>query len=384
MEAFDHAKLDALMDEHEIDVVLATSPHNVQYLLGGYRFFFFQHFNAIGVSRYLQCLGYHRDGDGSFYIGNPMEAWQQEYEELWVQRAENVSWTAAETGETAARLIRDLGAAAGTVGVERSFLPDDAREALERGLPDARFVEVLPVLEELRAVKRPDELAVLRRAAESIVDSMLAVVASAEEGETTAELAERLRLEEAMRGLSFEYCAVSAGRSANRAPSPARWREGDVLSLDSGGSLRGYIGDLARMACMGEPTSLMQELLAEIDAVQLAGRGAIRAGSTGRDVYDAAHACQAGCAHGRGMAFVAHGMGLVSHEAPRLSDAAGVPYPATHRDRPLEAGMVLSLETQLYDDRVGFVKLEDTVAVTASGCKGFGDGGRGWNKPAGA
>ena len=46
--------------------------------------------------------------------------------------------------------------------------------------------------------------------------------------------------------------------------------------------------------------------------------------------------------------------------------------------------MVLSLETQLYDDRVGFVKLEDTVAVTESGCEAFGDAGRGWNVPANA
>jgi Xaa-Pro aminopeptidase len=370
------------MDENDIDVILATSPQNVQYLLGGYRFFFFEGFDAIGLSRYLPCLGYRRHGDGSFYIGNPMEAWQQDYEELWVRRIENVSWTTTETARIAAHLLRSVGAATGTVGVERSFLPDDAREVLERALPEARFVEALPVLEELRAVKRPDELELLRRAASSIVESMLAVIDGAEPGEPTAAIAERLRREETTRGLSFEYCAVSAGRSPNRAPSPAPWNEGDVLSLDSGGSLHGYIGDLARMACMGEPTSLMQELLAEIDAVQVAAREAIRAGSTGREMYEAADASRADCPHGSEITFVGHGMGLVSHEAPRLSETAGPPYPATHRDRRLEPGMVLSLETQLYDDRVGFVKLEDTVVVTESGCEAFGDAGRGWNVPA--
>ncbi len=41
------------MDEAGLDVLIATSRHNVQYLLGGYRFFFFDVMEAIGTSRYL-------------------------------------------------------------------------------------------------------------------------------------------------------------------------------------------------------------------------------------------------------------------------------------------------------------------------------------------
>ena len=41
-----------------IDVLLATSKHNVQYLLGGYRSFFFDYMDAIGVSRYLPVFVY--------------------------------------------------------------------------------------------------------------------------------------------------------------------------------------------------------------------------------------------------------------------------------------------------------------------------------------
>jgi hypothetical protein len=39
---FDTARLDRLMDEAGIDVLLVTSKHNVQYLLGGHRAFFFE------------------------------------------------------------------------------------------------------------------------------------------------------------------------------------------------------------------------------------------------------------------------------------------------------------------------------------------------------
>jgi Xaa-Pro aminopeptidase len=108
----------------------------------------------------------------------------------------------------------------------------------------------------------------------------------------------------------------------------------------------------------------------------------VRAGARGGDVYAAAEPALAASPHGKDMHFVAHGMGMVSHEAPRLTDAGPVPYPADDADLPLEAGMVLSVETTLPHAR-GFIKLEDTVAVTQTRAEGFGDRGRGWN-PGGA
>jgi Xaa-Pro aminopeptidase len=67
---FDSARLDALLDDAGIDVLIATSKHNVQYLLGGYRFFFFDYMDAIGMSRYLPIFVYHKGkAENSAYIG---------------------------------------------------------------------------------------------------------------------------------------------------------------------------------------------------------------------------------------------------------------------------------------------------------------------------
>ena len=55
---FDAARLDKLMDEAGIDVLIATSKHNVQYLLGGHRAFFFDYMDAMGLCRYLPVLVY--------------------------------------------------------------------------------------------------------------------------------------------------------------------------------------------------------------------------------------------------------------------------------------------------------------------------------------
>ncbi len=377
---FDRARLDRLMEEAGIDLVLATTKHCAQYLLGGYKFFFFAEMDAIGLSRYMPAVGYPRGRpELAFYIGNPMEVWQQEHEPPWTPQVRNSAWTTEAVAEEAARFISAAGLERGTIAVEMPFLPADSFARLGRLLAAASIVDAVPLLQELRAVKRPDELALIRDASDAIVASMLSTIAQAGPGVTTARLEEILRLEEIRRGLAFDYLLVAAGPSLNRAPSAQTWDRGASLSLDSGGNKRGYIGDLARMAVMGRPSDQMIELLQEVDAVQMAARRPVRAGALGGEIYESAER-ELGRLDDRAcMVFEAHGMGLVSHEAPHLTGSGNVPYPGTHALRPLESGMVLSLETTMRHPQVGYVKLEDTVVVTDTGCEGYGDSARGWN-----
>jgi Xaa-Pro aminopeptidase len=154
-----------------------------------------------------------------------------------------------------------------------------------------------------------------------------------------------------------------------------------VLSLDSGGNFHGYIGDICRMAIHGEPDAELADLLGEIETIQRAAFDALRPGATGRDVYAAAEPLVAKSRHHNHMDFLAHGMGLVSHEAPRLTErGVAVPYAPEHKDKPLEAGMVVSVETTLLHPTRGFIKLEDTVVVTAVGHEVYAEGARGWNR----
>jgi Xaa-Pro aminopeptidase len=134
------------------------------------------------------------------------------------------------------------------------------------------------------------------------------------------------------------------------------------------------------MAIMGEPDGELEDLLAEVREVQDSVRRVVRAGVRGGDVFAAGQTAVASSRSSQWLTFVAHGMGLVSHEAPRLTARGPIPYPADDADAALEAGMVLSVETTLAHPRRGFIKLEDTVAVTSDGSEGFGDTGRGWNR----
>ena len=377
---FDAARLDGLLDEAGIDAAVISSKHNIQYLFGGYRFFFFDHFDAIGVSRYLPMLIYVKGRpDQSTYIGHGMETYEKELGKFWTPTFQRSS-TSFDSAQLAADHLATLGAKVKRVGVERAFLPADAAELMARELPGVAFVEAHMPLERLRARKTREELDLLSAASELVVDSMLAVIASHGPGATKAELVEALRREEVNRGLTFEYCLITAGTSLNRAPSDQVWGAGDILSLDSGGNYKGYIGDLCRMAIQGEPDSELEDLLGEVDAIQMAARKPVRSGVNGAEIYASAGDVLGRSPRANSIEFVAHGMGLISHEAPRLTDSGPIPYPAYDADLPLQKGMVLSIETTILHPRRGFIKLEDTVVVTESGCEGFGDRGHGWNR----
>ncbi len=380
---FDAEKLDALMERAGIDVLLVSSKHNIPYLMGGaYRFFFFSHFDAIGLSRYLPILVYVRGRpDDAAYVGNPMEGYERELGRIWAPEFIR-AWGSEGAMAAAVARLKALGRANAVIGVERAFMPADAEAVLRRDLPGAQIADATVILERLRAVKSAQELEWLRKASEGVVESMLAAIAQHGPGSTKAEIVETLRREEVSRGLTFEYCLITAGTSLNRAPSDQVWREGDPMSVDSGGNYKGYIGDLCRMAILGEPDAELEDLLSEIEEIQMAARRPIRAGAPGREIFASAGEVLRHSPNGNLLDFVAHGMGLISHEAPRLTDTAPVPYPADDADAPLEAGMVLSIETTLPHPRRGYIKIEDTVVVTTDGWEAFGDGGRGWNRGA--
>jgi Xaa-Pro aminopeptidase len=378
---FDTARLDRLMEEAGIDVLLATSKHNVQYLTGGHRAFFFDYMDAMGLSRYLPVLVYPKGApDKAAFFGHRLEGFQTQNEPLWVAEVQTNSSGSIDVMQKAIAHIRNSGVPARRIGAEMAFLPVDSGAALRAAFTDSEMIDALFVLERLRAVKSSDELAQLKIASEAVIESMMAVIAKHGPGATKRELTEALRREETNRGLTFEYCLITAGTSLNRAPSEQRWDRGDILSLDSGGNYHGYIGDLCRMAIQGEPDAELEEMLGEIETIQRAAMKPIRAGLMGAEVYAAADPLVRASKQHNHMHFLAHGMGLVSHEAPRLTASGPVPYDAYDATRPLETGMVVSVETTLAHPKRGFIKLEDTVVVTDEGFDIYGEGARGWNR----
>jgi Xaa-Pro aminopeptidase len=377
---FDTKKLDELLDQAGIDVLIATSKHNVGYLLGGYRFFFFETMDPIGLSRYQPVFVYARgQAERSVYIGNRLEIFEKQLNRFWTSVAETSWMTSVDAMQSAVSHIVKMGVPTARIGVEMPFIPLDAAQVLQSAFAGSKLIDATVPLERLRARKTPAELALLKEASERVVAAMQATFAAARPGMTKHDVVAQLRREETNRGLNFEYCLISAGTSLNRAPSDQILAAGDIMSLDSGANYHGYIGDLCRMGMVGEPDAELKDLLAAVEAVQQAARKPIKAGARGGDIYAAAEAAMSGSSLLPHFDFLAHGMGLVSHEAPHLTGKGVVPYPATDENRALESNMVISIETAILHPKRGFIKLEDTVVVTDSGWEGYGDSGRDWN-----
>jgi len=107
---FDHARLDRLMDEAGIDVVLATSKHNVQYLLGGHRANFFDYMDARGVTRYLPVFVYPKGRpEKAAYIGHRLESFQHQVKPLWAPETQTNTAGSVDAMQKAVDYIRKTG-----------------------------------------------------------------------------------------------------------------------------------------------------------------------------------------------------------------------------------------------------------------------------------
>lgn len=371
MYPFDAKKLDRLMQDAGLDLLLACTRHNVRYLTGGYYYHFHAHATRMAQTQYLPFVGLPRGRmESAFFVCRAEEREQVEAAAPWIINQYEAIRGTLPAAERAVQAISTLGLESGAIGVELPFLPADAYLALQRGLPQARLVDATPVLDELRAIKTPAELALLRNVYDRVAEAIQAAFAAGRPGITTAEIAGCAEREIARRDMRFLYALVCAGPGTLRVPSSVRWERGQILHIDAGGEVGDYLADICRMGCLGEPSGLARELHGACIEVQGRVRQRVRPGIPCRELLLDGERAVREHRFGAFGRFVVHGIGMVSHEQPQFSATS---------TRPLEAGMVLSIETDFIHPEVGHVKIEDAVAVTEGGCEGLGDLGREWH-----
>ena len=370
MTPFDRAKLQHLMDEAGMDLLLASSRHNVRYLTGGYVYHFHERGQRMGSTQYLAFVGVPRGRVGdAFYIGASGEKMGLEVLPLWIGQRNLDAGDVASSAAAAAMMAKSHGAAGGTIGVEMPFLPATALRALQTGLPGVTFVDATDLLHELRAIKTDAEIAILREVSDRVATAIQAGFRSGHDGVPTRELAATVEREMGAHGVTFLWAFTNAGPGYLRAPSETRWERGRMLHLDCGGEEQDYLADICRMGALGEPSALGRELTGACLEIQGVVRRQLRAGMSYGDVNAAAEDALQSSSHASVGRIVAHGIGMVSHEQPMINR----PEQAA---RTLQNGHILSLETEFLHPEVGHVKIEDTIAITPQGAQGLGDIGR--------
>ena len=252
------------------------------------------------------------------------------------------------------------------VGVEAGFVSVATWRDLVEAAPGVELVPIEGWVEADRATKEPSEIERIAAAC-AVADRALAtLLPEIRPGRTERELA--LRLEWLIRtdgagSLAFEIACLAGPEAAlpHGSPGYRPVTTGAVLLFDFGAQVAGYRSDMTRTLFIGEPSArdlAVYELVARAQAAALdAVRAAAKAGDapTGWAIDAAARSVIEAAGHGEHFGHgTGHGIGLATHEEPRLS--------RTVPERSLPAPTVFSVEPGVYLVGETGVRIEDLVA----------------------
>ncbi len=276
--------------------------------------------------------------------------------------------------------VQSLGLDGKRIGVEPRQMRLLEFRHVKSGAPEADFPDASDVVSSLRVRKDADEIAAMRKAVKAAQSALEATIPLIKVGMTEKEIAGELVVNLLRGGSQSEmpFAPIVSGgpNSANphAMPSDRKIRPGDLLVVDWGATVDGYISDLTRTFAVGDPSGRalrtgvddecrkIHRLVQEANA---AGRAAGRPGvpcaavdKAARDVIEKA---------GYGKYFThrtGHGIGMEGHEDP---------YMRGDNMQILEPGMVYTVEPGIYLPERNGVRIEDNVVITGTGAECLSD-----------
>jgi Xaa-Pro dipeptidase len=219
-------------------------------------------------------------------------------ETCWVSDIRTI-WTHEDQTAPLLELLRERGlAGAGRIGLNLSSYHLKPRYALElmRALPNAEMVDVCAALDDLRLVKSPAEIALLRRAAHVADAGVTAGIDAIHAGAVDFEVMAAIQGAVARRGGEFPAypTLVDARGTLHGTPVGEVLGDGDVVYLEVSGVVRRYHCNISRTVVVGEPTPRVRELYRVVrDALDRATE-AMRPGTSVAEIVELVAECHRG------------------------------------------------------------------------------------------
>jgi methionyl aminopeptidase len=236
--------------------------------------------------------------------------------------------------------------------------------------------------------KSPQEIAQMGRAGRIVVDTLALIAEHVRPGVTTAELdavAEEFITAQGgsptfkgYRGYPASICTSPNDMVVHGIPGPYVLSDGDILSVDVGVTLGGFVADSAYTFQVGEITSEAERLLEACQAALEAGVAQCRPGNRLSDISHAVQSVTEEAGFSVVRSLVGHGVGRAMHEDPQIPN-----FGAPGRGPLLAEGMTFAIEPMItaggpevivHDDEWSIstgdgslaAHFEHTVAITES------------------
>lgn len=269
----------------------------------------------------------------------------------------------------AGEILREKGIEKGVIGVDED-LPYWYYFRLAQAAPQAKYRNADVITHELRMVKEPKEIALIRRAVEVTIQGYKAAFKTIHPRISEGELGQNISLAIGKLGasgggwVSFEPASSSPHGTMER----YSLREGSVILVDGGCRLDNYTSDITRTITFGKPSEKVTKVWQTVRRAQRAAIEVVRPGVACQEVDRAARRVVEEAGYGPGYKYfthrLGHGLGLKGHEPP---------YMVKGNTLPLKAGMTFTVEPGIYISGEFGVRLEDNVVVTEEGCEVLGN-----------
>jgi Xaa-Pro aminopeptidase len=258
----------------------------------------------------------------------------------WIERVEVYQAYVESLYARMAALIADTGLSSARIGFERDGLSMAHWEEIQHALPELEMVDCSRMMDEVRWVKSPGEVAQQKKAIDLLDDVLLEVFPTIREGEMEREVHARVMAACIRKGFGFVHGILNS--SSNMVmyggESDVRFRRGDFVRNDYVAYLDGYPGHQSRLAILGPPSAEQQrgyDLTLEIHRRTIER---CRAGVTAGEIYSFAREAFRKKGIDYEASLVGHGLGPWMHQQE----------PVLRRDSEvaLEKGMMLAVEPQ--------------------------------------
>ena len=347
-------RLHRLMDDEGLSAVVARSGKNFTYLAGfAYPGTLARHLEFPDSPREV-LLVWPRNGEPVMVLNSYAAPLARR--DSWLEKIEIYDDYAESPYERAARVLRDLGLAGETIGVEKSYVSANRWEEVLGLLPEARIVDSTDLMDRVRWIKTTDEVEALEAGARLLDEAYLEVLPTVRPGDTERLVHSRIIESCLRRGTNWAHGILNSSRNAVAygGESDVAFQAGDIIRNDYVSYLNCYPGHQSRTVVVGPPTDEQKNTYRVTRDIYRATIDRCRPGAKASDIYHFANDSFHQAGFQGNVSLAGHGVGAWWHQQE--------PYMVPSSDRVLEKGMVVALEPH-----IGYWHLQDMVLVTEDG-----------------